>query len=69
MTEMSDALTKEDVLKAIDDLPEGEVDLADVVERLVVLHKVRRGMRDSKSFSQEEVVREFDKPRDQRKWN
>ena len=37
-------LSKADVLKAVNELPDEGFALEDVIERLVVLHKVRTGL-------------------------
>jgi hypothetical protein len=40
---MGDTITKAEILKAVEDLPE-DATLEDAIERLVFLHKVQRGL-------------------------
>ncbi len=40
---MTDSITKADILKAVEDLPENAT-LEDAIERMVFLHKIQRGL-------------------------
>jgi hypothetical protein len=42
---MGGAMTRQDILKALDQLPE-DATIEDAMERLFVLHKIERGLRD-----------------------
>lgn len=62
-------LSKTDVMKVIEELPDENIALEDVIERLIVLHKVRTGLaQEGQGVPHAEVVRQFKKPRDQRTW-
>ena len=66
---MPATLPKADVLKAVQELPEGDVTIEDVIEHLVVIHKVRTGLsQQGQGIPHDEVEAEFAKPRDQRRW-
>jgi hypothetical protein len=59
---MPTTLTKADVLKAVEELPEEGITLEDVIERLIVLRKVQAGLEESgQGISQDRVVEEFKK--------
>ena len=67
---MSATLSKADVLRAVEELPDEGITLQDVIERLVVLRKVRAGLeQEGQGIPHAEVVEEFKKPRDERRWN
>lgn len=67
---MPATLSKADVLKAVEELPDEGIALEDVIERLIVLRKVRAGLEEAgQSISHDRVVEEFKKPRHEREWN
>ena len=54
---MTDTITKADILKAVEDLPENDT-LEDAIERMVFLHKIQRGLQQveaGETMSLEEV--------------
>jgi predicted transcriptional regulator len=54
---MEGVMTKQDIIKALDELPE-DATIEDAMERLHFLHKVERGLRqiaEGKTLTQEEV--------------
>lgn len=66
---MPATLSKSDVMKAVEELPEENIALEDVIERLIVLHKVRTGLaEEGQGIPHAEVVRQVKKPRDKRAW-
>lgn len=66
---MPATLSKTDVMKVIEELPDENIALEDVIERLIVLHKVQTGLaQEGQGVPHAEVVRQFNKPRDQRTW-
>ena len=66
---MPATLPKADILKAIQEIPDGDVSIDDVIARLMVLHKVQTGLQQKgQGIPHEEVKAEFEKPYDQRKW-
>ncbi|NBC17055.1 MAG: hypothetical protein GVY18_07035 [Bacteroidetes bacterium] len=67
---MPATLSKADVLKAIEALPDDDITIEDVIERLVVLHKVQTGLAQAgQGISQADAVEEFNKPRGERRWH
>ena len=67
---MPATLSKADVLKAVEELPDEDIALEDVIERLLVLRKVRTGLEQAgQGLPHAEVVEEFKKPRDERRWS
>ena len=66
---MPAALSKSDVVEAVGKLPEGDVELEDVVDRLILLHKVKTGLREEgQGLSQKEARKQFEKPYEERSW-
>lgn len=67
--DMIQTIKKSDILRAVSDLPE-DATLDDAFERLYVLHKIERGLREAKdgeTMTQEEVVDYFRQRRASRK--
>jgi hypothetical protein len=66
---MPATLTKSDVVEAVDKLPEGDVELEDIVDRLILLHKVQTGLHEEgQGLSQKEARKQFEKPPGERSW-
>lgn len=66
---MPATLSKSEILRALEDLPEEEIALEDVIERLILLKKVRSGLgQTDEGIPHEEVKQQFDKSPDQRTW-
>lgn len=66
---MPATLSKNDILRALDDLPDEEIPLRDVIERLILLQKVHSGLeQEGEGISHETVKREFTKSPDERRW-
>lgn len=60
---MPTTLSKEDVLKAVQDIPNEEVSIEEIVQRLLVLKKVKAGLAESgQGIPQSDVVASFEKP-------
>jgi len=67
---MPGTISKSDVQKVMHDMSTDEMNLDDFIERIILLSKVRAGLdQQGQGLSQEEVIREFEKPRSDRKWN
>jgi hypothetical protein len=67
---MPATLSKSDILKAVEELPDEGIALEDVIERLVLLRKVQTGLQEvGQGISHNRVVEEFKKPRHEREWN
>ena len=67
--DMPATLSKADVIKAIEELPDENIVLEDLIERLIVIHKVRTGLEQAgQGIPHAEVVKQFKKPRNQRQW-
>ena len=66
---MPATLSKADVIKAVEELPDENFALEDLIERLIVIHKVRIGLeQQGQGIPHAEVVKQFKKPRNQRQW-
>lgn len=66
---MPATLSKAEILKAVQELPDENIALEDVIERLVVIHKVLIGLEQrGQGIPHDEVEAEFAKPRDHRRW-
>ena len=66
---MPATLSKAEVIKAVEELPDENIALEDLIERLIVIHKVRTGLEQAgQGIPHEEVVRLFKKPRNERQW-
>ena len=66
---MPATLSKSDVVEAVGKLPEGDVELEDVVDRLILLHKVKTGLcEEGQGLAPEEARKQFEKPREERSW-
>lgn len=66
---MSATLSKADVMKAVEELPDENIALEDLIERLIVIHKVRTGLEQAgQGIPHTEVVKQFRKPRNERQW-
>ena len=58
---MTQAITKEDIVRAVSELPD-DATLDDAFERLFVLHKIQKGLKEAQSgqtMTQEEVEAYF----------
>ena len=58
---MTQAITKEDIVRAVSELPD-DATLDDAFERLFVLHKIQKGLKEAQSgetMTQEEVEMYF----------
>ena len=67
---MPATLSKAEVLRAVEELPDEGITLEDLIERFVVLRKVRTGLeQEGQGIAHAEVVEEFKKPRHERRWN
>ena len=65
---MPSTITKSDIVRAVSDLPD-DATLDDAFERLFVLHKIERGLRDAeegKTMTQAEVEAYFRRRRAER---
>ena len=66
---MPATFSKADVLKAVEELPDENIALEDLIEHLIVIHKVRTGLaQEGQGIPHAEVVKQFKKPRNQRQW-
>lgn len=66
---MATTLSKADVLQAVEKWPDEDFSLEEVIERLIVLHKVRVGLsQEGQGIPHADVVEEFKKPRSERWW-
>lgn len=66
---MPATLSKADVIKAVEELPDGDIVLEDLIEHLIVIHKVRTGLAQAgQGIPHAEVVKQFKKPRNERQW-
>lgn len=64
---MPATLSKSEILRALDDLPEEKIALEDVIERLILLKKVRSGLdQHEQGIPHDEVKQESKKSSDQR---
>ena len=64
---MPTMLTKVDIIKAVEELPGDSFSLEDIIEKLIVIHKVRVGLaQEGKGIAHEDVVEQFKKPRNER---
>ena len=67
---MPATLSKAEVLKAVEELPDDGITLEDLIERFVVLRKVRVGLeQEGQGIAQADAAAEFKKPRRERRWN
>ena len=58
---MSQTITKSDIVRAVSDLPD-DATLDDAFERLFILHKIERGLKDARegqTMTQDEVEAYF----------
>ena len=68
-TDMPATLSKAEVIKAVEELPDENIALEDLIERLIVIHKVRTGLEQAgQGIPHAEVVKQFKKPRNERQW-
>jgi hypothetical protein len=66
---MPATLSKSEILRALEDLPDEEIALEDVIERLILLKKVRSGLdQTGEGRPHDEVKQQFEKSPDQRTW-
>jgi hypothetical protein len=66
---MAALCNKTDVLKALESLPEEHFSLEDLIERLVVIQKIRIGLsQKGQGVPHEEVVKQLQRPREDREW-
>lgn len=66
---MPATLSKSEILRALEDLPDEEIALEDVIERLILLKKVRSGLDQAgEGIPYEEVKEQFNKPPEERTW-
>jgi hypothetical protein len=62
-------LSKSEILRALEDLPDEEIALEDVIERLILLKKVRSGLDQAdERIPHDEVKQQFERSPDQRSW-
>jgi len=67
---MSSTISKSDIQKVIREMSADDMNLDDFIERVILLSKIRTGLEQKgQGIPQEEAVREFGKPRADRKWN
>ncbi|GMQ80819.1 MAG: hypothetical protein BMS9Abin05_0248 [Rhodothermia bacterium] len=67
---MPSTISKSDIQKVMREMSADDMNLDDFIERIVLLSKVRTGLdQKGQGISQEEAMREFGKPRADRKWN
>ncbi len=59
------SIDKKKIVQTIEDLPE-DVTIEEAIVRLVLLHKVQKGLQEKEGKTQEEVVRHFKKRRELR---
>lgn len=66
---MPGTLSKSEIFRALDDLPDQEIALEDVIERLILLKKVRSGLDQAgEGIPHEEAKEQFEKPPEERTW-
>ena len=66
---MPATLSKSEILRALENLPDEEISLEDVIERLILLKKVRSGLNQTgEGMPHDEVKQQFEKSPDQRTW-
>jgi hypothetical protein len=58
-------IDKKKIAQTIEDLPD-DVTIEEAIERLVLLHKVQKGLQEKEGKTQEEVVKHFKKRRELR---
>ena len=57
---MPATLSKADVIKAVEELPDEQFAIEDLIERLIVIHKVRTGLEQAgQGIPHAEVVKQF----------
>lgn len=57
---MHATLSKADVIRAVEELPDENITLEDLIEYLIVIHKVRTGLeQEGQGISHDEVVKQF----------
>ena len=68
-SQMPTTLTKADIIKAVEELPGDSFALEDIIEKLIVVHKVRVGLtQKEQGVAHDDVAEQFKKPCDQRNW-
>ncbi len=66
---MPATLSKSEILRVLEDLPDEEIALEDVIERLILLKKVRSGLdQTDEGVPHDKVKQQFEKSPDQRTW-
>lgn len=66
---MPATLSKSEILRALEDLPDEEIAVEDVIERLILLKKVRSGLdQTGEGIPHEEVKQQFEKQPEERTW-
>lgn len=66
---MPATLSKSEIFRVLEDLPDEEIAIEDVIERLILLKKVRSGLGQSgEGVPHEEVKQQFEKSPDKRTW-
>lgn len=66
---MPATLSKSEIFRALEDLPDEEIALEDVIERLILLKKVRSGLdQTGEGVPHDEVQKQFEKPPEERTW-
>ena len=69
-TPMPATISKADIQKVIREMPSDDMNLDDFIERVILLSKVRSALeQEGEGISQAQVIQEFKKPRNERKWN
>lgn len=62
---MEFTIDKKKIAETIEELPE-DVTLEEAIERLILLHKVQKGLNEKETKTQEEVEKHFKKRRENR---
>lgn len=66
---MPSTLSKSEILRVLEDLPDGEIAIEDVIQRLILLKKMRSGLDQAgEGIPHDEVKQQFENSPDQRTW-
>ncbi|PSQ75522.1 MAG: hypothetical protein BRD33_04050 [Bacteroidetes bacterium QH_6_63_17] len=67
---MPATLSKSEIFRALDDLPDEEIALEDVIECLILLKKVRSGLdQEGEGVPHDDVKQQFKKSPEERTWH
>jgi hypothetical protein len=67
---MPATISKDDIQRILREMSTEEMDLDEFVERVILLSKVRSGLnQENQGIAHADVVKEFEKPRRERRWN